>query len=72
MNIQLNETISVEFDNATLEDAARWLCEIRSREQRCEDVLDALFVTLAFRQLEKKQPGTINRLIKACDTAKRK
>jgi hypothetical protein len=70
MTIQLNETVSVEFDQHTIALACEELARIR--EKRNEQVVDALFVVLAFRHLEKAKPGTLTKINEAIREAARK
>jgi hypothetical protein len=57
MKIKCNETISLDLDPAHLAAAGHYLVELR---QKCgENLLNAVFVLLLFRELEKAKPGLI-------------
>lgn len=62
MKIKCNETISLDLDPAHLASAGPYLVELRNR---CgESLLNAVFVLLLFRELEKAKPGLVATLEK--------
>jgi hypothetical protein len=62
MKIQCNETISLDLDPEHLANAGPYLVELRAK---CgENLLNAVFVLLLFRELEKAKPGFVATLQK--------
>jgi len=62
MKIKINETVDAEFDSDHMNEAAQQLTYIRDRHNG-EALLDALFVILAFRAMERAKPGAVNRIL---------
>lgn len=62
MKVSLNQELTIEFDEDSLSTAAVEFG--RLKRDFSSEILDSLFIILAFRHIETANPGTIARLEK--------
>lgn len=75
MRITVDESLSIDFDSWTLEQAGKVIEEIKGRhKERGDSVARGVLTLLLLGQIERNHPGTMDRLIsdskKAADILK--
>jgi len=63
MKIALDESIELEFQEWNLDQAAKYLNDVRLKAgDRADDVFRGMLTLLLFGQIEQQSPGTIKRI----------